>query len=193
MRARVYLAGPDVFLPDARAIARRKMELCAEAGLEGLFPLDAELGDAPGWSDIFAANVDMIRSSDGCIANLTPFRGPSADAGTVAEMGILFGLGRPVFAYTNDARSLLERTVAALPESGRGEGDAVVDPDGHAIEDFGLADNLMLEGIVRASGGEIVRHPAAPDALWSDLSGFAECVRRAAGLLRRPQRGNGSD
>ena len=37
---RVYLAGPDVFLPDAFEIGRRKIELCTRHGLTGLYPLD---------------------------------------------------------------------------------------------------------------------------------------------------------
>ena len=37
---KIYLAGPDVFLPDAVEIGRRKAELCARYGVIGLFPLD---------------------------------------------------------------------------------------------------------------------------------------------------------
>src|SRR5258708_1028231 len=36
-----YLAGPEVFLPDAAEIGRRKKELCRRHGFEGLYPLDA--------------------------------------------------------------------------------------------------------------------------------------------------------
>ena len=38
---RIYLAGPEVFLPDARVIGEAKARLCAAAGFEGIFPLDA--------------------------------------------------------------------------------------------------------------------------------------------------------
>ena len=37
---KIYLAGPDVFLPDAVEIGRRKAEICARHGLIGLYPLD---------------------------------------------------------------------------------------------------------------------------------------------------------
>src|SRR5512138_113602 len=40
---RIYLAGPEVFLPDALAVGARKAALCAQHGLEGVFPLDAQL------------------------------------------------------------------------------------------------------------------------------------------------------
>ncbi len=37
---KVYLAGPDVFLPDAVEIGRQKAAICARYGLIGLYPLD---------------------------------------------------------------------------------------------------------------------------------------------------------
>jgi nucleoside 2-deoxyribosyltransferase len=37
---KIYLAGPDVFLPDAVEIGRRKVEICGRHGLVGLYPLD---------------------------------------------------------------------------------------------------------------------------------------------------------
>ena len=37
---KIYLAGPDVFLPDAVDIGRRKAEICARHGVTGLYPLD---------------------------------------------------------------------------------------------------------------------------------------------------------
>ena len=46
-RPRVYLAGPDVFLPQPKAFAARKKALCDAYGFEGVFPLDAEI-DAQG-------------------------------------------------------------------------------------------------------------------------------------------------
>src|ERR1700750_3112150 len=38
---KIYLAGPDVFLSDAVAFGRRKVALCGQYGLSGLYPLDA--------------------------------------------------------------------------------------------------------------------------------------------------------
>ena len=40
---RIYLAGPEVFLPDALEVGARKAALCGAHGLEGVFPLDASL------------------------------------------------------------------------------------------------------------------------------------------------------
>ena len=36
---KIYLAGPDVFLPDAVAIGQRKREICLRHGVTGLYPL----------------------------------------------------------------------------------------------------------------------------------------------------------
>ena len=41
-------------------------------------------------------------AADAIIANLTPFRGPSADAGTVYELGYMAGRGKLCLAYSND-------------------------------------------------------------------------------------------
>jgi nucleoside 2-deoxyribosyltransferase len=43
MTATAYLAGPDVFLPNAVAHAAAKVEICRRLGLRGLPPLN-ELG-----------------------------------------------------------------------------------------------------------------------------------------------------
>jgi nucleoside 2-deoxyribosyltransferase len=36
---RIYLAGPDVFLPDAIEAGKRKKVLCQKYGFEGVYPL----------------------------------------------------------------------------------------------------------------------------------------------------------
>ena len=116
-RPRIYLAGPDVFLPDAVAIGRRKKELCLLFGFVGLFPFDNEIPPLTSSERadllIYRANIRMIREADAAIFNLTPFRGPSADVGTVFELGVFVGLGKPVFGYTNRAGDYLSRVVAS--------------------------------------------------------------------------------
>src|SRR5688500_12387249 len=103
---RIYLAGPEVFLPDALAMGARKAAMCAQHGLEGVFPLDAQLGLAglakPEQARrISEENEGLMRSCAGLIANLTPFRGVSMDAGTAFEVGFMRALQRPVLGYTN--------------------------------------------------------------------------------------------
>ena len=108
---KIYLAGPDVFLPDAVEIGRRKAAICARHGLIGLYPLDnaVDLAAADASLAIFKGNEAMMDAADAIIANLTPFRGPSADAGTVYELGYMAGRGKLCFAYSNDPAVYAER------------------------------------------------------------------------------------
>ena len=87
----VYLAGPDVFLPDALEVGRQKTEICRRHGLIGLYPLDNAVDRAATEASlqIFKANETMMDQADAIIANLTPFRGPGADGGTVYELGYM--------------------------------------------------------------------------------------------------------
>src|SRR4249920_3818994 len=108
---KIYLAGPDVFLPDAVEIGRRKQDICARHGLIGRYPLDnaVDLSAADASLRIFRGNEAMMNEADVIIANLTPFRGASADAGTVYELGYMAGLGKLCLAYSNDPALYTER------------------------------------------------------------------------------------
>jgi nucleoside 2-deoxyribosyltransferase len=88
---KVYLAGPEVFLPDAIAIGRAKQQICARHGVTGLYPLDnaVDLSARDASLRIFKGLEEMMDAADAIIANLTPFRGPGADPGTVYELGYM--------------------------------------------------------------------------------------------------------
>jgi nucleoside 2-deoxyribosyltransferase len=186
-RPRIYLAGPEVFLPNARAVGAEKCRLAADAGLEGAFPLDAQLNldTLPAGEQaqrISRANEDLMRSCDGLIANLTPFRGVSMDAGTAFEVGFMQALGRPLAGYTNVAAGYAERARAF-----RAHGPATMDGDRAdlEIEDFGLAENLMIEVAILASGGRVVRRQVVPGMELTDTAGFAQCLADIARRLAR--------
>ena len=196
-RPRVYLAGPEVFLPNAKAVGLAKRQLCWAQGLEGVFPLDNDAEAAPRQGHrpedvayrIGAANEAVMRACDGLIANLTPFRGASADVGTAYEMGFMRGLGKPVLAYSNTERPYPERIAAQFPdaEMKRTADGRPADPDGMTVEDFGLEDNLMLIGAVRASGGAMVSRDAGAGAdavaRIRGTDGLTVCVDQARRLL----------
>jgi nucleoside 2-deoxyribosyltransferase len=181
---KIYLAGPDVFLPDAITVGQQKKELCKRYGFEGLFPFDSEAvrdaGAVRADMVIFRANAAMIRQADLGIFNLTPFRGPSADVGTVFELGMMIGLEKPAFAYTNDAAALLDRMNRS--------GDVSHDPNtgdwrdslGMLVEDFGNADNLMIDMALIEQSHPIIRNAALPEERFSDFAGFEACLRHAA-------------
>ena len=186
-RPRIYLAGPEGFLPDARAVGAEKCRLAAEAGLEGAFPLDAQLDlarlpPAEQARRISLANEGLMRSCDGLIANLTPFRGVSMDSGTAFEVGFMQALGRPMAGYTNVTAGYTERARAF-----RARGPARMDGDRAdlEIEEFELAENLMIEVAIVESGCRVVRREVAAGAELTDLAAFVECLADIAGVFAR--------
>jgi nucleoside 2-deoxyribosyltransferase len=185
-RPRVYLAGPDIFLPEAQAQAGARTRICAEHGLVGATPFDDPPVAIPGWDampewqQLFLANEAHIRAADAVIANLTPFRGPSADPGTVYEVGLARGLEKPVFGYATTTQGFAERTRAAWGPSFRDPGGTWRDRDGLSIEDFALFDNLMVVGSLSVL---LLAEDIPEDRRWSDLSVFTRCVATAARVL----------
>src|SRR5690349_16097831 len=128
---KIYLAGPDVFLPDALAIGKRKREICERHGVTGLYPLDNAVDlAAPDVSlQIFRGLEAMMDAADAVIANLTPFRGPGADPGTVYELGYMAGCGKRCFGYCNDPAPYAER-VARHTTVTTGSDNSLIDRDG---------------------------------------------------------------
>jgi nucleoside 2-deoxyribosyltransferase len=184
---RVYLAGPDVFFPNAEEWARRKKATCERHGLTGVSPLDglpdepSAWGTLPLWRKIAMRNEAHIRSCQAVIANLTPFRGPSADVGTVYEVGFARALGLKLFGYATTTEMFLPRTLAALGDHKQQQPDGSWrDGDGLLVEQFGLFDNLMIEGGIEAAGGMLLTGDADR---WSDLTLFERCVADAATQL----------
>jgi nucleoside 2-deoxyribosyltransferase len=183
---KVYLAGPDVFLPDPVGMAKRKRAICAAHGLTGIFPVDnhpahPEGEDLPLWLHIYRRNEAHMRDADAVIANLTPFRGPSADVGTVYELGFMRALGKKVLGYSNVAAGLLPRTLGVLGAAACRDAEGRWrDAEDMAVEDFGLADNLMIDGGIHDSGGLLVRRDVPEAERWTDLAAFEACVRALA-------------
>ena len=180
---KIYLAGPDVFLHDAVEIGRRKAELCARHGLTGLYPLDNAIDRTAQDTSlrIFRGNEAMMIAADAIIANLTPFRGPGADAGTVYELGYMAGRGKLCLGYSNDPSCYADRVrefTAVRSRDGR-----LVDAGGLTVEDFGLTDNLMMIHALDLHGCALVTPSQAPADIWHDLTAFETCVRLAAGRL----------
>ena len=179
MALRIYLAGPDVFLPDARRVGARKVALCAELGFEGLFPLDADVTPSP--AAILEGNRELMLRADIGLFNLTPFRGPSADAGTTFELGFMAALGKPVYGYSNTAADYRERVAARLGVASRD--GRLWAGDGLVVEDFGLRDNLMVDGAIEASGGAFVaRQGEGEEDGLAAFAAFRACLERVRGV-----------
>jgi nucleoside 2-deoxyribosyltransferase len=87
-------------------------------------------------AEIQRSNVARLHESDGVIANITPFRGPHCDVGTAWEVGYAAARGLPVFAFSATTEPLAARVPAGATPG--------TDPDGMAVEPFGLMENLMI-------------------------------------------------
>ena len=188
---KIYLAGPDVFLPDAIDIGRRKADICARHQLVGLYPMDNAIDVAARNASlrIYRGNEAMMNEADAIIANLTPFRGPSADAGTVYELGYMAGRGKLCLGYSNDPSPYADR-VRGFTRVTSDEG-CLKDAQGLTVEDFGLSDNLMMIHALDLHGCALVTPRQRPAEIWRDLAAFESCVRLTAARLgvSRPQSG----
>jgi nucleoside 2-deoxyribosyltransferase len=188
---KVYLGGPEVFLPNAIAVYEAKIALCGKYGFAFASPFDVSRGDGsnlpPGQLSraTYEANIAAMREADFGIFSLTPFRGASADVGTVFEVGFMTGLGKPVFGYTGIDGDYLariaprQRTPAAAAPPGPPGASVWRDADGFSIEDFGNADNLMIDEALRWGDGALVRHDATLSERFADLTPFEKCLELA--------------
>ncbi|MGH6850144.1 MAG: nucleoside 2-deoxyribosyltransferase [Methylocella sp.] len=165
---RVYIAGPEVCLPDAEEIGRRKKALCADYGFIGLFPDDIKvdcgrLGEMA--YNIYRGHVEMIHSAHIGICNLTPFRGESADTDTAFALGMLVGLQKQVFGYSH----MVEDFKGSPPKD-----ESRVYSSTEDLEPFRLIDSCLW-----FQGHLILQRKVAWDQLFQSLSGFEACLREA--------------
>jgi nucleoside 2-deoxyribosyltransferase len=177
---KAYLAGPDVFLPNAHENAAAKIAICAKYGIIGRPPLNEDIAriltlpEDQAWRAIYLKDIEMMEECGIIIANLTPFRGASADSGTLVELGWFLGRGKKVFGYSNTAAPFAARSaahVAVIPDPIRGL----------AVEGFGLPDNLMIPGAVEYGGGlPVFLPPNGEDRAFDALDVFETCVAAAA-------------
>lgn len=172
-RPRIYLAGPDVFRPDARAHFTRLAAACDALGLAALLPADGNVYQAPEEApekQIYEANMQRLRSADGVVANLASFRGLEPDSGTVFEVGAAVALGIPVVAYGVPEGSYADRARALL-QCAPDAGGVLREIGSHiAVEDFGQPLNLMLACSVHIE--------PTPEAALRKMAGLLAVVRR---------------
>ncbi|SDV50166.1 nucleoside 2-deoxyribosyltransferase [Chitinasiproducens palmae] len=154
--ATLYLAGFDGFYQDGAARGKTLQALCAEYGFDAWFPFDKAAPDGLAgralaeW--IYASNLAMIREADAVLANVNNFRGAEPDSGTAFEIGFAAALGKPVWAYMDEAGTLVDQL--RYPENSDKAGVAI-DRDGFVVEDFGLPRNLMLACAATVVAGSV--------------------------------------
>jgi len=145
----VYLAGPDVFFPEAEQLAEEHKALCRQYGFEPLHPIDQPTLAS---KHIFDTNISLLRRADAVVANLNPFRGAEVDSGTAFEVGFAIARGIPVVGYLSSNESVVDRVARCLGPLVTTDG-ICRDVDGNLVENFGHPVNLMLaESCVLVTG-----------------------------------------
>ncbi len=173
----VYLSGPERWSPEAADLKAKQRRICEAAGVAALFADDVPLVESEGSEamarELYAGALASLRKADAVIANLTPWRGPSAHPSVAFEAGFASALGKPVFAFINLAdeddaeyRARVDALVGAvLDEEGLWR-----DVDGAEIEDFGLPETVMLWAEARRFFCIVTPDPLA------DLTGIELCL-----------------
>ncbi|GBR10865.1 nucleoside 2-deoxyribosyltransferase [Acetobacter oeni] len=189
-RPRIYLAGDLVFRPGAEAIFAGLKQICAEAGLEGVAPLDGQM-DLSGLEPGFETTMAIISADrglmDGCDAGLfclDPFRrAADMDPGTAVEIGYMAAQGKPLCGYTVDGRFYPEKVrdywrkawgAELQRRSGAGGSGDLEDTDGIIVHSEGMVQNGMTEGFIRLSGGTVGVGATLCEAALSAIRVLAE-------------------
>ncbi len=146
-KKKIYLAGFDVFYPNAIEVLSEKKRLCEAYGFTGLAPLDNEVDFSQPKAKIrqviYEGNVELMKEADILCVNLNAFRHGEPDAGTVFEIGYGAALGKEVYVYVDSTETMLEKTrkndARCICKDG-----VWFDGNGLIIEDFDGMFNLMI-------------------------------------------------
>lgn len=196
----VYLAGPMVFRSDAEQVFAEMKAILANLGLRGVAPVDNQAhlqGIAQGAAlnrAIYEADVEIMRSVDAAIFDLTPFRrATEMDSGTAFEAGYCRCLDIPMAGWTTERRHYPElvkeyfedrygQALAASDLAGDGAKSGLLrDPDGMLVHSEGLYQNLMIEAGIEAAGGAVFANTN-----WRIA--FGKAAEHLAVLFKSPQR-----
>lgn len=175
---KVYLAGPIVFYADPPATFNRMKEICAKHGLQGCAPIDNQMGlQGAGANEnlmlqIAKADFDLCDQCDAGIFCLDPFRRcPEMDPGTAVEIGYMYAQGKKLAGWTVDGRLYPEKVTSFLKDNfdetprssdANAEGatsGALRDSEGLLLHSAGMVQNLMTQGAIELSGGQVHSDP----------------------------------
>ncbi len=206
---RIYLAGPTVFEPDPAALFGVMKTICARHGLEGVSPLDNQVGleGSPSGKAlaraIVRADIALMHAVDAGVFCLDGFRrGPEMDPGTAFEIGYMHALGKPLAGWTRDIRSYPERVAAFFAETfglslvsasagaQGGTSGTARDPDGILVHSDGCWQNAMTQMGIELSGGQVCADPVWTVAFERAVAGLAARIEDR-GFAPNPTKGRG--
>lgn len=167
---KLYLAGPEVFLPNAVEHAEMQRELCRQYGFIGLHPMDNNIAISVQVYEtavkIYRGDVCQIRECDIVVANCNQFRGVLIDDGTAYELGFGNALGKPSYGYRIDACRCVIRAFEKKFAFFARESGYYIDADGYIfVDEFGTVINLMMQCGMTEHGGRLV------------IGSFEDCLR----------------
>jgi len=160
-KVKLYLAGPEVFLPNGAEYAEYQRLLCRQYGFLGLHPMDNNIEDMDSTYatavKIYRGDVRQVRECDIVVANCNSFRGLLIDDGTSYELGFCNGLGKPSYGYIRDSRTYNQRVIdMGMFVHDPAEG-VFVDDEGYMfVDDFTTLINLMMQCGMTEHGGRLV-------------------------------------
>ncbi len=157
-RPKVYIAGPECFMPQSGQLAKEAVELCDRMGFEGWSPVlpvegaPAVGGDTPQDRavSICKKNMWLIEHCDLIIANCNNWRGEEPDGGTCFELGYGYMLKKKLYCYLDDIRPCYEKYNGVKV---RDEDGSLRDDQGRFFESGPL--NLMLSAPATVVGGRL--------------------------------------
>jgi nucleoside 2-deoxyribosyltransferase len=174
---RVYLAGPMVFYADPEPSFRRMKDICRRHGLEGVSPLDNQIGmegmapDRNLLERIVRADIELMETLDGGLFCLDGFRrSPEMDAGTAFEVGFMRALKKPIVGWSCDPRDYPSKVrdhfqntfglklADADPGAKGGASGTMRDPDGILVHSEGCLQNAMIDFGIATGGGQVFGH-----------------------------------
>ncbi|MBM3482762.1 MAG: hypothetical protein FJX66_05635 [Alphaproteobacteria bacterium] len=175
---KVYLAGPDIFLANAKDVAAWQKDVCLRHGLTPLHPMDNNLdlsGDPAALAmRIYQADVGQMVEADAICANMNDFIGADPDSGTCFEVGFFAGFNmalrllkatkpeKPIYGHV-DAADTYEERIARW----RAGQSSTKDLERWRFSTIDMHINLMMEMAMASSGAFIT-------------AGFEACVARIA-------------
>lgn len=147
---KVYLAGFEVFYPNALEIGEQLKSICEKHGLIGIFPKDNVVDRSKHRTkreianEVFQANISFIQEADIVVANLNSFRGVEPDSGTCFEVGYACALGKKLYGYVDDERKVWEKVASHFGGVTHQENGTITDKNNMTVENLELPLNLML-------------------------------------------------
>ena len=158
---KLYLAGPEVFLPNAPKHAQAQRNLCVRYGFIGLHPMDNNVDISDTSYDtavrIYRGDIQQVRECDIVVANCNSFRGALVDDGTAYELGFGNALGKPSYGYVSHADPYNIRIHRFPGTYFSRDIKMYVDRDGYMlVDDFGTLINLMMQCGMTEHGGRLV-------------------------------------